>query len=356
MSGLSDKPVSSGPAAPAGAPLVVAIDAMGGDHAPAEILKGVAESVTEAAERGEEIRFLVVGRREAIAPFGLPEDRVEIVHAEHAIGMEDSPTARDTGSSIAVGIALVRDGRADAFVSAGNTGAFMTQAVLNLKRLDGVLRPAIPTTIPLAADRFAVLIDAGATADCKPEHVAQFAAMGATYARLVLGIASPRVALLSNGSEKKKGNKLTKETGELLEGAGLDYVGYVEGNSLFEGRADVVACDGFLGNVALKLCEGMAMRVLHMVREEFARGAVPPEAAGAILQSVARRIDYMEYGGAPLLGVRGNLIKCHGASKARAVRNAVRRVGEFVRAGLNDAIERDLKTLLARVAPRSEGA
>ncbi len=332
----------------------IAIDAMGGDHAPAEIMKGVAEALAE----GFEGRLLIVGRREAVEAAGLPADRVEFVHAEHVVGMNDAPTSRDDSSSVAVGVGLVRDGRADAFLSAGNTGAFMTQAVLHLKRLEGVTRPAIPTTIPLGTDRFAVLIDSGATADCKPEHLVEFAVMGSAYARLALGVERPRVGLLANGSERKKGNRLVKETGALLDAlaaaGGIEFAGHVEGNALFEGRADVVVCDGFLGNVALKICEGMAMRVLHMVKSEFAAAGIPVEAGAKLLAAVGRRIDYMEYGGAPLLGVRGILVKSHGSSKARAIRNAIRRIVELHAADVTGAIERGLRAAaVVRPADRS---
>lgn len=314
----------------------IVVDAMGGDNAPGEIVRGALIAAEDPS-----LEVILVGRQQELADFEINQENVEVVHADNVIGMNDSAVARDASSSIAVGVGLVREGRGQAFISAGHTGACMTQSVLGLKRLPGIIRPAIPTPIPVG-DGYFLLVDAGANVDCKPEHLVQFAVMGEIYVRQIMGVENPRVGLLSNGSERKKGNHLTQETYDALEKTSLNFIGYVEGNSIFDNQADVVVCDGFTGNVVLKTCEGLAGRLLGMVRDELLAHDMSETDAHNFLRSIRRRMDYSEYGGAPLLGISGTSIICHGSSKAKAIANAVRLAAEVHRKDVNGIIQREI--------------
>ncbi len=320
----------------------VVVDAMGGDHAPAEIVKG---AVMAAGEY--DIPVILVGREREIEGYldrfdsrNLP---IEVVDAPEVIEMDESPGVafrKKKMSSINVGLSLVGEGKAQSFVSAGNSGAVMAGAIFILRNVEGVERPAIATPIPTPRGRIA-LIDAGANVDCKPEHLAQFALMGEVYARKILGIVSPRVAVLSNGEERLKGNELTKEAGKLIEKLEVNFVGNAEGRDLFSQKADVFVCDGFVGNVVLKSLEGLAVAVGHFIREEFKRS--PLAMAGYILARPAlrrmwKRMDYSEYGGAPLLGVNGGIVICHGSSDWNAIKNAIKVAAELHKYGLEDEI------------------
>jgi glycerol-3-phosphate acyltransferase PlsX len=261
---------------------------------------------------------------------------LRVVHAAEVVGMGESPSAalrRKKHSSIRVGLDLVKRGEADAFVSAGNTGAVMATALVVLGPLPGVERPAIAIVIPTKTGR-AVLLDAGANVDCKPRHLHQFAIIGSIYARAVLGSRAPRVGLLSIGEEESKGNELTREVFRKLgEDGAIRFIGNVEGRHLFDGDVDVAVCDGFTGNVALKISEGVADLVVSILREEVSRDVWAR--AGALfmrrsLRRFKRRLDYAEYGGAPLFGVDGVCIIGHGRSSPNAIRNAIRVAGECV--------------------------
>jgi glycerol-3-phosphate acyltransferase PlsX len=246
-------------------------------------------------------------------------------------------------STIYKAVDLVKDSKADAVVSAGHSGATMSLSTLRLGRLKGVLRPAIATLMPTEDGRRSLVLDVGANTDCKSEHLFQFAIMGSIYSQSILGIENPRVALLSNGSEKKKGNKLTHETWELLEKSDMNFVGYVEGNTIFEDVADVIICDGFVGNIVLKVCEGFAGRVLSMVKGEMVECGVSPKDIGKILMGVSRKLDYSEYGGAPLLGVDGNCIISHGSSKAKAIKNAIILASKMVKNDLTGLVKKEIE-------------
>ncbi|MDR5689917.1 MAG: phosphate acyltransferase PlsX, partial [Armatimonadota bacterium] len=250
----------------------VAVDAMGGDHAPAEVVAGA----LAAAERLG-IDVLLVGPdevvREQLKRHRPPASRVRVVHASQQVGMDESPTTalrRKPDNSITKGLELVRSGQADAFFSAGNTGAVMAASLLTLGRVEGVDRPAIAAVLPTLRGRL-VALDVGANVDCRPRHLLQFALMGSVYAERVLGIPSPRVGLLSNGEEAGKGNELVVRTAELLRATDLNFVGNVEGRQVFFGACDVLVCDGFVGNVVLKLGEGMAQGLFQIIREEVRR-------------------------------------------------------------------------------------
>lgn len=303
---------------------------MGGDRAPEVPVRGALSALRELPGDfeiilvGDEARIQPLLHRARSAP-----GRVSVRHASETIGMDESPITalrRKRDSSIAVGLALQKAGEADAFVSAGNTGAVMAAALTTLGRIERIQRPAIVTVFPTAREP-CVVLDAGANVDCKPSHLAQFALMGHFYARDVLGRDRPRVALLSIGEEPGKGNEAVVAAHALLAASGLDFAGNVEGRDILRGDADVVVCDGFVGNVLLKFGESVKDFLGDAIRDELA-GSVRAR-LGALLmkpafQSLKRRIDYAEYGGAPLLGVDGVVIIGHGGSSVKAFRNAVR--------------------------------
>jgi phosphate acyltransferase len=332
----------------------IAVDAMGGDFAPREIVRGAAE----AARRLPGVsRIFLVGDSAAISrelsacrPAG---DRIEVRHASEVVGMEESPAQairKKKDSSIGRAVDMVKSGEADAVVSAGNTGAVVVAATLKLRALEGVERPAIAAVLP-TQDRPFVLIDAGANTDCSAKMLLQFAMMGSVYSRLILGQADPVVGLLSIGGEDVKGNDLTREAFGMLDGSHLNFRGNVEGHDLFVGKTDVVVCDGFVGNVVLKTSESAAHAIGHWMKQEFKRN--PVRLLGALLLSGAlkamrRRMDPEMYGGAPLLGVNGICIITHGASSARAIFHAIR-VG-------CEAVEQDLnRMIVGRIAEEMGG-
>ena len=320
----------------------IALDAMGGDHAPAETVAGAVQAARELG-----IEVTLVGPRDVVAaelarhqPGALP---IDVVDAPDVIDMAEHPAQavrRLPGASMNVAVRLVKEGKAQGFVSAGNTGAAMVSALFGLGRVPGIERPALATIFPTAKGH-CLILDVGANADCRPEHLEQFAVMGERYSRLVLGVTRPRVGLLSNGEEETKGNKLVQETHQLLKTADLEFIGNVEGKDVPRGLVDVVVCDGFVGNVLIKLAEGIGEFTFALMREEISRSLVG--VVGALLlrpalRRIRRRVDYQEYGGAPLLGVRGVVIVAHGRSHARAIRNALRVADQAARVNLTDAL------------------
>src|ERR1700732_705103 len=337
-------------------PSVIALDAMGSDRAPKPEIEGAIQ-----AARHHGVRVLLVGNESALraelarypAAAGLP---IEVVHASEVITMEDKAVQavrakRD--SSIHVGVRLVREGRAVGFVTAGNTGAAMATAKMVLGGIPGVDRPALAAVFPTAVGTTAILLDVGANVDCKPDNLEQFAVMGEIYFRSMFGTRRPRVGLLSIGEEETKGNELTREAFQLLKRLPLNFVGNVEGRDLFSGHVDVIVADGFVGNVALKISEGVANLVRTVLKESLK--ATISRQVGFMLSRSAfsefkKRIDHTEYGGAPLLGVKGACIITHGSSNANAIKNALRVTAEFSERGINGSIERGL----AAVRPASE--
>lgn len=321
---------------------------MGGDHAPQATVQGAVE-----AARLHGVEVLLVGRepvlRRELARWGATRG-VQVVDAAEVVSMDDPPVApvrQKKESSMAVALRLVRDGVAGAFVSAGNTGAAMVAAKLILGTLAGVDRPALAAPVPNVRGQ-TLLIDAGANVDCKPKHLLEFAIMGYFYSHLVFGVASPRVGLLSNGEEQGKGDKVTVAAYDLLADARLGFVGNVEGRDIFAGTVDVVACDGFVGNVVLKTAEGLGEMVVRLLRQEAKR--LPLSALGFLLAkgaltSFKKRVDYAEYGGAPLLGVRGAVLIAHGRSNPKAIRNALRFAHRFGHSGVVEAIEERVSRL-----------
>ncbi len=331
----------------------IAVDAMGGDLAPRAAVQGAWLAATE-----DRTPIQLVGDRAAIEReldrLGGSNDRIEIVHADEVVGMVESPTAvrRKRRSSIYLCAELVRDGRAQAMVSAGNTGAAMVAAKLLVGAVPGVDRPALAAVFPNRHGR-TVVLDVGANVDSRPEHLRQFAVMGHFYAQEVIGVTRPRIGLLSIGEEDAKGNDVTRDAAKALAATGLNFVGNVEGRDVFNGEADVVVCDGFVGNVLLKSAEAMAELVVGMVREELLRTSRTRFGgwlARPAFANFARRTDYAEYGAVPLLGVAGGCFIGHGRSNAKAVRNAVRRAVEFCDADLADKIRDRIAVLAAEEA------
>lgn len=322
----------------------IAVDAMGGDHAPRETVRG---AVAAAKDLDGLSKIVLVGNEEAIAGelsrCGGQCNKIDICHASEVVEMGESPAQairRKKDSSIGRAVDLVKKGEADAVVSAGNTGAVVVAATLKLRTLEGIERPAIATIMP-TKDRPFVLVDAGANTDCSPELLSQFALMGSVYSRVIMGRKSPVVGLLSIGGEDIKGNEITKETFGLLSKLELNFRGNIEGHDLFEGETDVVVCDGFVGNVVLKTSESIAHAIGHWLKQEFTRNLVRKIGAGLLsgaLRTMKDRLDPEMYGGAPLLGVKGVCIITHGASSYRAIFHAIRVAAESVHHHLNQMI------------------
>ena len=319
---------------------VIAVDAMGGDFGPAVVVPGAVE-----AARLHDLHILLVGdtpKVEAeLARLDLEGIGCEIVQADDVVHMNERPSdilRRKKNASIQVACRLVKEGAADGVVSAGHSGATVACGMFIMGRLPGVERPALAALLPTEKEP-GVVLDAGANVDCRPYHLFQFGLMGDAFARDLLGYAAPRVSLLSIGEEEGKGNSQVKEAYELLKMAhNLNFIGNAEGRDIFTGDVDVVICDGFVGNVVVKMSEGLAASLVRMLKRVFTSGVMP--ALGALLargafRNFARTIDYAEYGGAPLLGLQGLAIVCHGRSNARAMTNAIRMSGAFVRKETN---------------------
>lgn len=328
----------------------IAVDAMGGDHAPFAEVEG---AVQAAREYG--LPIVLVGQehriREQLDKYDTTGLSIEVVHASEVVTMEDSPVTaarRKKDSSIRVAANLLRDGQVAGVVSAGNTGAVMATVKLVAGTLHVVDRPALSTVLPTQKGKPAILLDVGANVDCKPHHLEQFALMGEIYSRSIFGVRRPRVGLLSIGEEDSKGNELTKEAFKVLKRAPLNFVGNVEGRDIFKGEVDVIVCDGFTGNVALKLSEGLIETFRTMLGQEL-RKTMAAKMGYMLAQNAfnqfKKRLDYSEYGGAPLLGIKGITIVCHGRSNANAIKNAIRVAGEASRHHINDIIESEFEKL-----------
>ncbi len=329
----------------------VALDAMGGDHAPAVTVQGAVEAVRQFG-----LHVLLVGRepvlRRHLAHLGGAPRGLQVVDAPEIVAMDDPPTApirAKRNSSMAEAARLVRDGAACAFVTAGNSGAAMIAAKLIIGAIAGVERPALATPVP-GLERQTLVVDVGANVDCKPHHLEQFAVMGHFYSQSVLGVEHPRIGLLSIGEEEGKGDRVTVEAYRLLIDAGLNFVGNVEGRDVYSGSVDVVVCDGFVGNVVLKVSEGLGEMIYSLLRREGRRS--PASAVGFLLAKGAltalkRKADYAEYGGAPLLGIDGTTIIAHGRSDAKAIFNAIRAARRMGEIDLNARMSAELRALSA---------
>lgn len=301
----------------------IAIDAMGGDHAPACVVEGAIQALQE--EQGKDLSIVLVGRKKVIEAelnrLGSPDLPIQIHHAEDVVEMDESPSKAFKSkpeSSMNLTIKLQAAGTVDSSLSAGNTGALLVASTLIQGRLEGLQRPALLVVVPSFSGP-CVFLDVGANADCKPQHLLQFAAMGSAYAEYVLDLPNPTVGLLSLGEESTKGNELTLATYPLLEQSSLNFSGNVEGNAILAGKVNVVVCDGFVGNIVLKVIETIPMLLKKSSKE-------------------ASSLDYAQYGGAPFLGVNGNCIKAHGSSNSRAIKNAIFAAAKTVRHNVNQHI------------------
>jgi glycerol-3-phosphate acyltransferase PlsX len=330
---------------------------MGSDHSPYSEVEG---AIQAAREYG--VHIILVGNSTILEPLLREKSRIllpiEVRNATQAIAMDEQPgqaLRRKKDSSVRVAANLVREGLASGLVSAGNTGAVMAIAKMVMGAVHGVDRPALAAVVPTLAGH-AVLLDAGANVECKPHHLVQFALMGHLFSRIIVGVRSPRVGLMSVGEEESKGNDLTKEVHKALKGLTLNFIGNVEGRDIYNGRADVIVCDGFTGNVALKTSEGLIEAVLKLLKDELSRNVKVKLGALLSKQSFKRlkkRLDYAEYGGAPLLGLRGVTIICHGRSSGVAIKNAIRVAKEFSENQVNAKLEAELRQLGGHTAGRA---
>jgi glycerol-3-phosphate acyltransferase PlsX len=324
----------------------LAVDAMGGDFAPRNIVAGVADALRTSTHIQ---RLFLVGdtpRLEGeLGQLEARDSRIEIVHASEVIEMHDPPVQavrRKKDSSMTRAIDLVKRGEADAVLSAGNTGALLTASHLKLRTLEGVDRPGLAVLIPAPHNVF-VLMDAGANLEPHPSNLVQYAIMGSLYSKQILGYSRPRVGVFSIGSEEMKGNELSLETHRLLKESDLNFIGNIDGHDLFSNIADVVVTDAFVGNAVLKACESTARLVAGWLKEEIQRNPLRMFGALLAVRSLKRKIDPDEYGGAVLLGVNGICIKAHGASSPKAIKNAIRLATNFVESQFNDHIVQDVK-------------
>ncbi len=339
--------------------LPVALDAMGGDYAPAEVVLGAVQAATEYG-----VGVTLVGPEPIIAPELAKHDtsglHIDIVHTDEVIEMDEHPAEAvrtKRRNSITLCHELTRDGKALGAVSAGNSGAVLAAAIFTLRRIKGVERPAFGGVFPAANGKRVMVLDIGANTDCKPPYLLQFALMGTAYLKAVFGDENPTVGLLSNGEEETKGDQLTQEAHKLLKaaaasGAGVNFIGNVEGKDINAGGVDIVVCDGFVGNVVLKTLEGISKMLLDTIKQELTAG--PITTVGALLarpafDRVRTKLDYQEYGGVPVLGVNGVSIIAHGRSKAKAIKNAIRVARQAAEAELPQAIADGL----ARLGPAS---
>ncbi|MDF0725222.1 phosphate acyltransferase PlsX [Cytobacillus sp. S13-E01] len=310
----------------------IAIDAMGGDHAPKEIVAGAIKAV----EHFKDLHITLVGKEAEIRKYLTSVERITIIHTDEVIEGTDEPVRavrRKKNASMVLMAKEVSEGNADACISAGNTGALMTAGLFIVGRIEGIDRPALSPTLPTIGGEGFLLLDVGANVDAKPEHLLQYAIMGSIYTEKVRGVASPRVGLLNVGTEDKKGNELTRDAFQLLKESGLNFIGNVEARDLLTGAADVVVTDGFTGNVALKTIEGTALAVFSMLKTALTSNLQSKLAAAVLkpqLKGIKTKMDYSEYGGAGLFGLNAPVIKAHGSSDANGLFHAVRQARDMV--------------------------
>ncbi|MDH4227409.1 MAG: phosphate acyltransferase PlsX [Deltaproteobacteria bacterium] len=324
----------------------IAVDAMGGDYGPEPIVAGAVQAAREG------VGIILAGDTDSVNRELSNHDTsgldITVRHSTEVIGMEESPVQavrKKKNSSLRVCFDAVKEGAASAVVSAGNSGAAMAAAMFLMKRVEGVERPAIAVCMPTMKNP-AVVLDAGGNVDCKPIHMVHFAIMGDVYAKYVLNETKPRIGLLSNGSEEGKGNDLTRATHELLKKTSLNYIGYVEGKDIYKGDIDVVVTDGFVGNVVLKLSEGLVEAVVSMLKKEIMSSFIAKIGyvlAKGAFKKLKKKIDYAEYGGAPLLGIDGVCFISHGASNAKAIKNAILKAREFVDGKVNEHLTEEIE-------------
>ncbi|USK61173.1 phosphate acyltransferase PlsX [Peribacillus asahii] len=326
----------------------IALDAMGGDHAPKEQVLGAMKAVEAFAD----VEILLVGNEAKIRPFLTNDQRITVIHTEEEILSTDEPVRavrRKKTASMVLAAQQVADGKADACISSGNTGALMASGLFVVGRIDGIERPALTPTMPTIDGKGFVFLDVGANSDAKAEHLLQFAIMGSVYAQKVRNVAKPRVGLLNIGTEEKKGNELTKEAFALLQQSeDIHFIGNVESRDLLNGVADVVVTDGFTGNMVLKAIEGTAMSVFKMVKAAMMSNLKSKIAAGLLkpqLMGIKNQMDYSEYGGAGLFGLKAPVIKAHGSSDANAVYNAIRQTRDMVAHNVTETVAKTIEKI-----------
>ncbi|WP_053362126.1 phosphate acyltransferase PlsX [Bacillus sp. FJAT-27251] len=323
----------------------LAIDAMGGDHAPKEIVLGAMKAV----QAFNDVHIILVGDENKIKEHLVPSERIEVLHTEEVILATDEPVRavrRKKDASMVLAARQVTEGKADACISAGNTGALMAAGLFVVGRIEGIERPALAPTLPTIGGEGFLLLDVGANADAKPEHLLQYAVMGSIYSEKARGIKNPRVGLLNIGTEEKKGNELTKSAYALLKEADINFIGNVEARDLLDGAADVVVTDGFTGNMVLKTIEGTAMSVFNMLKSALT-SSVKSKLAAAVLKPdlkvLKNKMDYSEYGGAGLFGLKAPVIKAHGSSDSNAIYNAIRQAREMAANDVSGTIKKAIE-------------
>jgi len=330
--------------------LLILVDAMGGDNAPREIVYGCMDAINENSD----FDILLVGDKNKIDSIlkekNFNNKRLDVYHTTEAITNEDSPVKaikRKKDSSIVVGLEMLKDKKADVFLSAGNTGALMAGSKIILGMLDGVDRPALMSFLPTSKG-LAVIVDAGANTMCKPVNLLQFGVMGSLYISQVFNVKNPRVGIVNVGAEENKGNDLVKSAYTLLKQADINFIGNIEGRQVLDGDADVLVCDGFVGNVLIKTLEGAAGYLFGSIKDIFNKNLLTKVSALLVkkeLKNFKKHMDYTEYGGVPLLGVNGKVIKAHGSSNAKAIKNAVIRAKSYVKSNVLEQIREDFKNM-----------
>ncbi|MBC8590478.1 phosphate acyltransferase PlsX [Wansuia hejianensis] len=324
----------------------IIVDSMGGDNAPIEVIKGIVDAIKEY-----KIDIIVVGNEEVINrelnKYDYPKERIEILDAKDIITNEDDPALairRKKDSSMVVGLKALAEGKGDGFLSAGSTGALLAGGLFIVKRIRGIDRAALTTVYP-TTNGMSLLVDAGANVDCKPEYLRQFGLMGSTYMENVLGRQNPKVGLVNIGTEVGKGNQLVKDSYYLLKESNMNFVGNIEARTLPQGEADVIVCDGFVGNIILKLTEGVAISFFSELKSIFTSNT--KSKIGALLlkprmKTLKNKMDYREYGGAPLLGIKKPVVKAHGSSDAYAIKNAIKQLVNFIEKDIINIIENEI--------------
>ncbi|RKD24165.1 phosphate acyltransferase [Ammoniphilus oxalaticus] len=327
----------------------IAVDAMGGDHAPQAIVEGAMIAARDLTD----IHIVLVGDESKIRSYmddSCPPN-IEIVHTTEVIESDEKEPVkavrRKKNASMVIALEMVREGKADAVISAGNTGAFMSGGVFITKRIDGIERPALAPILPsLEQGKGTLVLDVGANIDAKPEHLLQYAMMGNIYAQGVMGVPTPRVGLLNIGAEELKGNELMRETFGLLNNSNLHFIGNIEARDVPFGACDVLICDGFSGNILLKSLEGMAGAVFQVLKDELTSSIISKAGAALLkpsLRRIKKKMDYTEYGGAPLMGLQGTCIKAHGSSNANAIKHAIFQAAQFVEKDIIGLIQKEVQ-------------
>lgn len=324
----------------------IIVDAMGGDKGTGEIVKGCVEAVNQLG-----VNIIIVGKRdiieEELIKYEFPKGAIDIINATEIISNHEEPSLairRKKDSSMVVGLKALTEKKGDGFVSTGSTGALLAGGLFIVKRIKGIERAALASIYPTAKG-ISFILDIGANADCKPEYLNQFATMGSIYSEKVLGVKSPKVGLANIGTEEGKGNTLVRESYDLIKGSNINFIGNVEARDIPKGVADVIVCDGFTGNIIIKLTEGMAISLFATLKKEFTKTLKSKMGALMLksqLKSFKGKLDYREYGGAPLLGVKQPVIKAHGSSDAFAIKNAIKQAKTFIEMDVINIIENDI--------------